>query len=407
MLTKEENDQLTQTGPGTPCGEFMRRYWQPVALSEELPPDRPALAVRLLGEDLVLYRDGQGRLGLLGRYCSHRGADLSYGQVEEVGLRCFYHGWLYDLHGRCLEQPLEPPESAFHEQIRHRAYPCHEQAGIVFAYLGPGEPPLLPAYEFLAVPDEYRRGTKYLQECNYLQGAEGSIDPMQLFFLRRMLGRGNDSGSDEQAEGQGLTVDPEATDFGMRLFTVRPAGPDARSVEIRSFMLPNLCGMAAIGMDGYTVHWHVPIDDTHHWRYVVVFRRDRPVTEDEARRNGVQAAPGYRLDPGETRRLLQEPDEAEPNFVAYSTALAESQGPIYDRTQEYLTDTDSGIIAMRTIVHRAIQDVQEGADPPHVVRDAAANDFRHIVAREDVLASGEDWRSHWRGQARRATRRAR
>src|SRR2546427_803366 len=163
MITEQENNLLTQVGPGTPCGELMRRYWQPVALSEELPPGGAPLPVRLLGEDLVLFRDDQGRPGLLGIHCSHRGADLSYGRLEDGGLRCIYHGWLYDIEGRCLEQPGEPanqtglavergkasddPRSAagpapFHEKIRHTAYPCIERAGVIWAYLGPGEPPL-------------------------------------------------------------------------------------------------------------------------------------------------------------------------------------------------------------------------------------------------------------------------
>src|SRR5438046_3486570 len=108
MLTQEENDLITRTGPGTPCGEVLRRYWQPTALSEEVAPGAPPLPIRLLGEDLVLFRDDQGRLGLLGVHCAHRGADLSYGRLEDGGLRCIYHGWLYDRKGRCLEQPGEP-----------------------------------------------------------------------------------------------------------------------------------------------------------------------------------------------------------------------------------------------------------------------------------------------------------
>src|SRR6266699_1560591 len=156
MLSREENELLTRTGPGTPCGELMRRYWQPAALAEELPPRGAPLPVRLFGEDLVLFRDDDGRPGLLGLHCSHRGADLSYGRIEDGGLRCIYHGWLYDLRGRCLEQPGEPAGSSFHEKIQHRAYPCVEAGGIVLAYMGPGESPLIPGYEFLTVGDEHR-----------------------------------------------------------------------------------------------------------------------------------------------------------------------------------------------------------------------------------------------------------
>ena len=138
MISKEENELLTQTNPGTPAGELIRRYWQPVALSEELPAGGAPLSVRILGEELVIFRDDQGRVGLLGIHCSHRGTDLSYGRIEDGGLRCLYHGWLYDIHGRCLEQPGEPGGGEHRDQIRHRAYPCTEKAGVDLCLYGTG-----------------------------------------------------------------------------------------------------------------------------------------------------------------------------------------------------------------------------------------------------------------------------
>ena len=152
MMTKEENDLLTQTDRGTPMGELMRRYWQPVALSEELPQGGAPIPVKVMGEELVLFRDEKGKLGLLGIHCPHRGADLSYGRVEDGGLRCIYHGWLFDARGKCLDQPWEPGGGEHRDQIQHTAYPCHEQAGGIFAYMGPGDPPCFPNYEFLTAP---------------------------------------------------------------------------------------------------------------------------------------------------------------------------------------------------------------------------------------------------------------
>ncbi len=152
MLTKEENALLTQTGPGTPCGDLMRRYWQPVALSEELPPAGDAIPIQILGEELVAFRDNENRVGLLDIHCAHRAADLSYGRCEDGGLRCIYHGWLFDVHGNCLEQPGEPPGSTFKDKVRQPAYPCQEVGGVIFAYMGSDDPPLLPAYEVLRVP---------------------------------------------------------------------------------------------------------------------------------------------------------------------------------------------------------------------------------------------------------------
>ncbi len=385
MLTKEENELLTQTGKGTPCGDFMRRYWQPVLLSEQLPPGSGPVASRLLGEDLVVFRDGQGQLGVLGRWCSHRGTDLSGGYAEEAGLRCGYHGWLYDIRGRCLEQPLEPPESTFCEEIQHPAYPALEQAGIIFAYLGPGEPPLLPAYEFLTVPDANRRVTKYLQECNYLQGNEGSLDPLQVWVLEQAVGEGNVSRA--ACEIDDPTVEAENTASGVRVRSFQKGAGDRNRLEVREFMFPNLCAMPADGIDGYAVHWHVPIDDTHHWRYVIVFRRDGPLDEPTARANGVESLPGYRLERAGTREDLRR------SYIMYSTMIAESQGPIYDRTHEQLQPSDAGLVALRTALYWGIQDVQEGSEPPHLLRVPEQNRLAPFpVVRQD-LAPGEDWRS--------------
>src|SRR6266480_4913130 len=154
-MNEAENELLTRTGPGTPCGELMRRYWQPAALSEELPVGGAPLPVRLLGEDLVLFRGDQGQPGLLGIHCSHRGADLSYGRMEDGGLRCIYHGWLFDIHGNCLEQPGEPQGGVNRDSYKHLAYPCVERAGAIWTYMGPGEPPLFPNYPALSAPSAY------------------------------------------------------------------------------------------------------------------------------------------------------------------------------------------------------------------------------------------------------------
>lgn len=164
MLTQEENRLVTLTGPGTPGGALMRCYWHPVALADELARNRAPIPIRVLGEELVLFRDQRGRPGLLGLYCSHRGADLSYGRIEDGGLRCLYHGWLYDIDGRCMEQPAEPPESRYKNEIRHLAYPVNERAGLLFGYMGKNEPPLLPSYEFLNAPPAHL----YLQKT-YLE----------------------------------------------------------------------------------------------------------------------------------------------------------------------------------------------------------------------------------------------
>ena len=174
MLSQEDNEMLTRTNTGTPMGELMRRYWMPALLSKELPePDCPPIRVRLLGEDLVAFRDTEGRVGLLDAYCSHRRASLFYGRNEECGLRCVYHGWKYDVEGNVVDTPAEPPQSNLKNKVRHKAYPCREALGMVFTYMGPPERmPLFPDYEWLTLPLENVGVTKFFLECNYLQALE-------------------------------------------------------------------------------------------------------------------------------------------------------------------------------------------------------------------------------------------
>ena len=297
MLSQEENDLLTRTGPGTPGGALLRRYWQPVALAEELPGNGAPLPVRIMSEDLVLFRDDQGQLGLIGLHCSHRRADLSYGRVENGGLRCLYHGWLYDRHGNCLEQPCEPPEKRFCEKVHHPAYPCHEQAGIIFAYMGPGEPPLFPAYEPFLAPSGHVLVTKIFHECNYFQANEGNLDPSHVSYLHRQANVPENlkrpvEGSDGKLPlalyeaDMAPEIDIEETDYGVRIFSTRDTDKGRTFFRVTNFILPNKATIPGpMSGDGYNLYWHVPIDDTHHWRYDIVFRRSAPMEEKDIQRN--------------------------------------------------------------------------------------------------------------------------
>ncbi len=166
-MTEAANDLLTKTGPRTPCGELMRRYWQPAALSEEIPMGAPPLPVKLFGEELVLFCNEQGKLGLINLHCAHRGADLSYGRLEDGGLRCIYHGWLYDVEGKIIDMPGEENGGkGFHDSICHKAYPVEERAGVIFAYMGPGKAPPFPSYGFFSVPGSHVHATKLFHDCN-------------------------------------------------------------------------------------------------------------------------------------------------------------------------------------------------------------------------------------------------
>jgi phthalate 4,5-dioxygenase oxygenase subunit len=215
MLSEAQNKTLTETELGTPCGTFMRRYWQPVALGTDLTPDTP-LPVRILGENLVLYRDADGRPALIERRCPHRGMDLSFGRLEPQGLRCLYHGWLFSKTGQCLEQPNEPAASTFKDRIRHRGYPCVEAAGLILTYMGTGEPPELPRMPFLLADASHSYVTKRYHECNFVQAND--IDPSHLSYLHLLFDAKLANGPSNQYMLQDAAPETrcEETPFGLR-----------------------------------------------------------------------------------------------------------------------------------------------------------------------------------------------
>jgi len=418
MIPAEENLLLTQTDRGAPCGELMRRYWQPVALSEELPAGGAPLKVKILGEELALFRDDQGRPGLIGLHCAHRGTDLSYGRCEDGGLRCLYHGWLYDIHGRVIDQPGEPGGGANKESIRHLAYPCQEAGGVILAYLGPGEPPLVPNYEFLTVAPEYRTVTKALYECNYLQGNEGNIDPVHLSFLhqildeaqiarRRIVQSVNASDNTLLAKDVAPTIEVEVKNFGLRISTLRDAGADKRYLRTTNFIMPNLSafGGSTVG-DGYAVHWHVPIDDQHHWKYIFAFSRTTPLDEFLRTRSRAELTADYRLTKNAANRYQQDRPSMQTqtftglgtNFQVHDAFATESQGPVQNRTEENLVSSDKAIVAARKLILNGIKDVQAGREPQHVIRDAKANAFPNLVVISDVIAKSMDWKEYTRSR---------
>ncbi len=405
MLSREENDLLTQTGPGTPGGELLRRYWQPVALAEELPKGGAPIPIRLLSEDLTLFRDEHGRIGLLGLHCPHRGADLSYARIEDGGLRCLYHGWLFDVDGRCLEQPGEPTGSTYYQKIQHISYHTREKAGLIFAYLGPGEPPLLPAYEPLEVPDEHRWVAKYFHGCNHLQGNEGNLDPAHPAFIHGFLPgntrvharEGIGFSAEERLNGIPVECAAEETDFGARFWELRRTlNPDERVVGISNFVLPNLCavrgGPSPLG-DGYLIYWHVPVDDYHHWRFAIAFKRSGPLNHELAKRRTSMLDVDYRFEQQRSNRYLQDREEMKTStFAGFGTVFVtgdhwaiETAGAIQDRTQEHLGASDIEVAASRRVLLRAMRELQEGIEPPHVIRSAAANDLSHLTQEENPV----------------------
>ena len=418
MISNEENQLLTQTSRATPAGELLRRYWQPVALSSELPVGGAPLPVRILGEDLALFRDDKERIGLLGIHCSHRGTDLSYGRIEDGGLRCLYHGWLYDINGRCLEQPGEPGGGANRDAIRHLAYPCQEKGGVIFTYMGPGEAPLLPNYEFLNQPAGHYCVYKVYHECNYLQANEGNIDPVHLSFLHRFLEHKEERytgvrGSDEShynliAKAQPPTLDVEITDFGVRIYSVRQMGEDKIYLRVSNFVLPNLSTFPGqTGGQGYGINWHVPVDDTHHWKYCFVFNREAPLDQAVIDKSLAEVDEHYRPVRHEGNRFMQDRQSMKTQtytgmgsgFQSHDVFATGSQGTVQDRTQEHVVSSDIAIVAARKLMEKGIKDIQEGREPPHVIRTPEDNHLAHLLVISDLIEGVSDWKEYTRQQA--------
>jgi phenylpropionate dioxygenase-like ring-hydroxylating dioxygenase large terminal subunit len=419
MLNAEDNQLITQTGPGTPGGELFRRYWQPLALSEELPEGAPPMPVRLMSEDLTLFRDENGRLGLVALHCAHRAADLSYGRIENGGLRCLYHGWLYDVDGNCLEQPGEPEGSNFKDKVKLRAYPVIEKGQIIFAFLGVGEPPLLPTYEFLDVPEPHRLVTKYHHDCNYLQGNEGNIDPQHLSFLHKMLSEEssapkvtNSSQTANTYFGADVTphLEVDETDFGLRIFSVRQDSAETEYVRITNFIYPNLSAFPGGLNNGYGVNWHVPIDDTHHWKFSINFDRENPLDKSRLQAFRGKDTEDYRSTRNVTNRYLQDRNEMVAttfiglgrNFQLHDKWATESEGTVQNRALEHLGYTDKAIAAERRLLLKAIRQVQEGGEAPHTTRKPEENHLEHLGAYAEVLPLNGDWNVLWKRRAEAA-----
>ena len=304
MMSAEQNERVVRVGPGTPCGALQRLYWQPIALSEELPPERPLRAVRVLGQDLVLFRDEAGRLGLLDRDCPHRGADLAYGRLEHGGLRCAFHGWLFDREGRCLETPAEPEGSRLCERIRQQSYGVIEKNGVIWAYLGGGEPPALPRLDCFAAPDAYSFAFKGHIDCNWLQALEVGIDPAHVSFLHRFFE------DEDQSTGYGKpfransidgdvpmsrvvreydrpTIEVDNTDYGLRLTTLRKLDAARTHIRVTNLIFPH-AALIPLSETMTITQWHVPVDDENCYWYALFTSFKDPVNKEEMRRQRLE-----------------------------------------------------------------------------------------------------------------------
>lgn len=405
MLTQDQNDLLTQTGPGTPCGQLLRSYWQPIATAEEMPIGGEPMPIRIMSEDLVLFRDEQDRLGLIGQFCPHRGTDLSYGRVEDGGLRCLYHGWLFDIHGQCLDQPAEPDDKKFCDKVHQVAYPVQEKGGAIWAYLGEGEAPLIPDFQFLTAPEPNRLTFRVIQMCNWLQGLE-SFDPIHTTYLhRRAVGTrsirsaGNDVRALRGIEPPELGI--ENTSFGIRVFALHKSPNGRKYLRVNNYVYP--CGTTpstSTGEAGYQGRWYVPIDDHRHCSFEFFYRHSEPLDKEALRKfRAENVGPDHRHVRRQENRYLQDREALKRDddfsgmgsyFAAQDAFAIETQGAIRDRTNERLGSTDILVTAMRTTLLTAIKQLQDGGEAPGLIRDPVHTQFADFICTSGFIEDHED-----------------
>lgn len=356
-MTQAENDFLTRVGPGQPAGELLRRYWHPVAVAKELTDENPTKFVRILGEDLVLFRDKKGRVGLLADRCAHRGASLVYGRVEERGIACAYHGWLYDTEGNCLETPPEPSESKFRQTIKQKAYPIQKLVGLYWAYMGPGPAPEIPKYDTLVRKDVRRKILVHPQlDCNWLQAMENSVDPSHLQILHQeFAGR---KGRKPVSTTRGFTDDVESYEFYRVPYgIIKKRLYKNGMLDEHPLIFPNIL------RQGASTQIRVPIDDTHtmHIHVICTAKEDGSLFEGEED-PPVEYRPPYKDPVGQLHPFTKFTMH---HVIPQDHMAWETQGPIADRTKERLATSDGGIVMLREMLKENIERVQAGLDPIH------------------------------------------
>jgi nitrite reductase/ring-hydroxylating ferredoxin subunit len=420
MLTLEQSETLTRVGPGTGMGNLMRRYWVPAVLSWELADaDSEPLMVRLLGEDLVAFRQTDGRVGLIGARCAHRRAHLFYGRNEENGLRCVYHGWKFDVAGQCVDMPNEPDASNFKDKVRIPAYPTYECGGVVWCYMGPAEKqPAPPLFEWTQVPPTHRGMSKVVQECNWLQALEGGIDSSHTNYLHSGLPPGkrhndNDPMGRARNNSGAVTVEVVPTDYGYSYAGLRDMGNEVTNfVRAYHWIMP-WYQIRPGGESSCNGHMWVPMDDEN----TMVFNLNWTWPEAPARanlptgelpiykRDAMEPVGGgnefvadvdiehnfYSLRNAENKYLIDRELQRNETYTGITginvqdRAVQESMGATADRTLERLGTTDRAIINARRTLMKAIKIVQDGGDPPGVAPTYyKLRSIQHVLPKEAV-----------------------
>lgn len=412
MLRKEDNERLTRVGPGTPGGDLMRRYWQPVLLASELPEtDGAPVRVRLLGEDLIAFRDSTGAIGMVDAYCPHRRAPMFFGRNEECGLRCVYHGWKFDRNGDCVDMPSEPEGTPLKDRVKIKAYPAVEKAGVVWVYMGPRDKqPPVPDYEWMRAPESHRFVSKTFEACNYLQALEGGLDTAHSSFAHN-----NDLGNKNMPRNRDTapSLEVELTDYGYRYISTRRSERGRNYIRVYQYIMPaqQMRG-SVIAIEGgrakyprFDGHIWVPVDDESCFVFNTMYSydKDTPLPRDivmdwesRAGRGPEHHIPGtFKLKANVSNdyfidRQMQKTKTftgiAGVNTQDY--ALQEGMGAIVDRSLENLGTSDRAIVAMRRLMLRSIDGVAAGEEPPGL------DPLIHGKVRphDNYLDAGQDWR---------------
>lgn len=415
MLSHLENETLTRTGPGTPMGDAMRRYWIPALLSAELPePDGTPIRVQLMGEKLVAFRDTTGRVGLLDEFCPHRQASMFLGRNEECGLRCVYHGWKFNIDGDCLDMMNEPEGSDFHTKVRITAYPTLDQGGVIWAYMGPeGKKPPPPDFEWTLAPQTHSHVSKNVQECNWLQGLEGGIDTAHAPILHRTISPDTDKAgiriNSDMVTGGAPTVEVDLTDYGFCYSGVRSLGERGSHVRAYHYVMPfhqlRPSQSAYRGRSATSIvsgHMWVPMDDETSTIYNFTYSYGEEAITDE---EWLEMEQGYGRGPqhllhdyrtifnrGNDWQIDRQVQKTETftgieGINSQDVAVQESMGAVVDRTRENLTRSDIAVVHARRLLLQAAETVSDGGDPPGL-----ATSYYNIRPIERVLAKGVAWR---------------
>jgi len=401
MLSREDNELLVRVGPGSAMGDLIRRFWIPALLRSELPEiDGKPVRIRLMGEDLVAFRDSRGQIGLLDEKCPHRGASLALGVNEECGLRCIFHGWKFDVSGQCLDTPTEPENAKLSRHISVKSYPTYEAGGMVWAYMGPPEArPLFPNFPFLNMAEGHSAAFKILEDCNYAQAVEGTVDSAHVGILHRESPWTHEAKYSHEKDLR-PKLEVEFTNYGMRYGAIRSLDDGQAHVRITQCILPFWTMIPPFGFgpmkDRRLINAFVPRDDTSTWHIQWFFDPDVPI--DVAYRiqeGGLQIDENFRKRRNidnwyeQDRQMMKSENlSGLVGAITQDHAVCETQGRILDRTLEHLGRSDMAVVAWRRLMLQGARALQKGMEPSA----NGAIDWNLVMSETIVHSPEESWK---------------